>query len=100
MKLSSITSIINPDAFTLLAGQANLREYAWGLRSETRYFCENCGVHCFARGYHLELGGDHVALNVTTLDDVDPNGLALVHFDGRHDNWQAGSRSAPWPVFP
>ena len=28
-----------------------------------------------------------------------PNTLALVHFDGRHDNWMAGPRPAPWPVF-
>jgi hypothetical protein len=40
-----------------------------------------------------------VALNVTTLDDVDPNTLAVVHFDGRHNNWMAGPRPAPWPVF-
>jgi hypothetical protein len=98
-KLSSITGITKPDAFTLLAGEASLSEYAWGGKTATRYFCKHCGVHCFARGYLDVLGGDYVALNVTTLDDVDPNALQLVHFDGRHNNWQAGPRPTPWPVF-
>jgi hypothetical protein len=99
VKLSSITGITKPDAFKLLAGEGSLSEYAWGNKTATRYFCKNCGVHCFARGYLDVLGGDYVALNVTTLDDVDPNTLAVVHFDGRHNNWMAGPRPAPWPVF-
>ena len=32
------------------------------------------------------------------LDGVDPHTLPLRHWDGRHDNWQAGSRDQQWPL--
>jgi hypothetical protein len=99
LKVGGISGLTQPDAFTLLQGEGSLSEYAWGGKTATRYFCKHCGVHCFARGYLAEVGGDYVALNVNALDDVDPNALAPVHWDGRHDNWHAGPRPAPWPVF-
>lgn len=99
VKLNSMCVITTPDAFTLLAGEGSLSEYAWGRKMETRYFCKHCGVYCFSRGHLAELDGDQVAVNVNTLDDVDPNLLTVEHWDGRHDNWQAGPRAAPWPVF-
>jgi hypothetical protein len=98
-KLGSLTASIEPGAFRLIVGAPELGSYAWGGRTETRYFCKHCGVHVFARGHLPELGGDHVSLNVNALDDVDPSTLAVVHWDGRHDNWRAGPRSQPWPVF-
>jgi len=98
-KLGSLTAIIEPDAFRLVVGAPELGSYAWGSRTETRYFCKHCGVHVFARGHLPELGGDHVSVNVNALDDVDPNAVGVVHWDGRHDNWHAGPRSQPWPVF-
>jgi hypothetical protein len=38
-------------------------------------------------------------VNLNCLDDADPNALKVAHWDGRHDNWQAGPRDAPWPMF-
>jgi hypothetical protein len=64
----------------------------------TRYFCKICGVHCFGRGFLEMLGGDFVSVNFNTLDGVDVNQLELLHWDGRHNNWQAGARKTPWPV--
>jgi hypothetical protein len=57
-----------------------------------------CGVHCFGRGHLVELGGDYVSVNLNCLDDVDPNQLSVVYWDGRHNNWIAGQRPAPWPI--
>lgn len=99
LKVSSIGAVAKPEAFTLLQGEDSLSAYAWGGKTATRYFCRHCGIHCFGRGHLAELGGDYVSLNVNTLDDVDPSTLRLVHWDGRHDNWYAGPRSEPWPVF-
>jgi hypothetical protein len=97
-KLGAIGAVLAPGDFRLLAGEDSLSQYIWGSRTSTRYFCRRCGVHCFARGHLPELGGDYVAINVNALDDVDPNALELVHWDGRHDNWQAGARPTPWPI--
>jgi hypothetical protein len=39
-----------------------------------------------------------VSVNVNCLDDVDPWQLSITYWDGRHDNWEAGPRPAPWPI--
>jgi hypothetical protein len=73
--------------------------YEWGGRVAQRYFCKTCGVHVFARGHLDVLGGDYASVNINCLDDVDPNRVSVGHWDGRHNNWQAGMASKPWPVF-
>jgi len=98
MKVAMTGCIVPPGAFRLLSGEDHLSEYVWGGRVSRRYFCKNCGVHCFARGHLEVLGGDYVAVYVNCLDGVDVNALPLQHWDGRHDNWQGGPRSTPWPV--
>lgn len=98
---SSVTGkIAKPDAFTLLSGESNLGTYEWGAKISKRYFCKVCGIHCFGRGYLAEVGGDYVSVNLNCLDDFDPNQIPLIHWDGRHDNWQAGPRQTPWPIAP
>jgi hypothetical protein len=99
LKASNLSAIARPDAFRLLEGERHLGSYAWGSKTATRYFCKHCGIHVFGRGHLAELGGDYVSVNVNALDDVDPNTLSAVHWDGRHDNWHAGVRPEPWPVF-
>ncbi len=64
-----------------------------------RYFCRNCGVQCFSKGHLAELGGDYVSVPLNVLDDVDLAEVSVTHWDGRHNNWHAGARETPWPVF-
>jgi hypothetical protein len=90
--------IVKPDAFALVAGEESLGTYVWGGKISTRFFCRHCGIHCFGRGYLIEVGGDYVSVNLNCLDGVDPSELAIVYWDGRHDNWHAGPRTTPWPV--
>jgi len=97
-KTSVISSIVKPDAFTLLSDDASLASYEWGAKISRRCFCPRCGVHCFGRGFLEEVGGDYVAVNLLCLDDVDPALLPVIHWDGRHNNWHAGPRPMPWPV--
>jgi hypothetical protein len=97
-KLASFGTILKPDAFKLLAGEENLSIYAWGSETSKRYFCKTCGVHCFGRGHLEQLGGDFVSVNLHTLDGVELSGLPSIYWDGRHNNWQAGPRTAPWPI--
>lgn len=98
-KTSVISAMVKPSSFQLLSSPEQLGEYEWGGKISKRVFCKNCGVHCFGRGHLAELGGDYVSLNLNCLDGVDPNQLPVVHWDGRHDNWHAGPRSSPWPIF-
>jgi hypothetical protein len=99
LKLGTSGAIIKPEAFTLLAGNDQLSRYGWGAKISQRYFCKNCGVHCFGHGYLDMLGGEFVSVNLNCLDEVDVNQLPMIYWDGRHDNWQAGPRPSPWPVF-
>ena len=98
-KVGATAAICKPAAFTLLEGEGDCGEYVWGGKISTRFFCKHCGIHCFGRGHLQELGGDYVAINVNTLDQVDPSSLTLAYWDGRHNNWHAGPRATPWPVF-
>jgi hypothetical protein len=91
-------AIVKPDAFKLLAGEDSLTTYEWGGKTAQRLFCRHCGIHGFARGHLKELGGDYVSINLNALDDIDPAILELIHWDGRHNNWQAGPRPTPWPI--
>jgi hypothetical protein len=98
-KIGATGGVVKPSAFALLQGEASLSEYQWGARISRRFFCKHCGIHCFARGHLAELGGDYVSINLNCLDDVDPGELTPMHWDGRHNNWEAGPRSTPWPIF-
>jgi hypothetical protein len=99
MKLGCMGSMVKPPAFRLLAGEESLGRYSWGQQISARHFCTKCGVYVFGKGHLAQLGGDFVSINMNTLDDVDPNTLSVVHWDGRHDNWQVGPRGTPWPIF-
>ena len=99
-KISPTSGFAKPDAFRLLAGEENLAEYVWGGKISLRFFCKTCGVHCFARGHLAELGGDYVSVNLNTLEGVELAELTVAYWDGRHNNWQEGPRSTPWPIAP
>ena len=98
-KVSQLGGTVVPDAFQLLSGADSITRYVWGSGIGSRAFCKECGVHCFGEGHLKELGGDFVSINYNTLDDVDPSQVKVVYWDGRHNNWQAGTRATPWPIF-
>ena len=98
-KVGGISSLVKPPAFRLLSGEQNLSFYEWGGKTAKRYFCKSCGVTCFSRGHLAEVGGDYVSVNLNALDDVDPAGVTVGYWDGRHNNWQGGQHDEPWPIF-
>src|SRR4026207_2321924 len=73
-KVSGTTTIVKPDAFELVEGEADLSTYAWGGRRGKRYFCKHCGVSCFLRGYLKEVGCDYVSVYVNAFDDMELTG--------------------------
>jgi hypothetical protein len=97
-KLGAFGSIVKPEAFTLLSDEGELGVYEWGSKISKRYFCKSCGTHCFGRGHLAEVGGDYVSFSYNTIDGLELSELKVVHWDGRHDNWQAGPADAPWPI--
>ena len=97
-KLSHVTAIVKPDKLRLTQGEDALLSYAWGSKVGTRYFCRHCGITVFGRGSLAELGGEYASVSLNTLDDVDPIDIKVVHWDGRHNNWEAGPRDTPWPI--
>jgi hypothetical protein len=98
-KVGALSGLVKPEAFRLLSGEQSLCFYEWGGKTAKRYFCKQCGITCFSRGYLEQIGGAYVSVNLNALDDVDPARVKVGHWDGRHDNWQAGQRTEPWPIF-
>lgn len=98
-KLGAFGKIVKPGDFELLAGAENLGRYSWGAKVSTRHFCKTCGVYCYGQGFLAELGGDFVSVNLNCIDGENLHHLPAVHWDGRHDNWQAGPRTTPFPIF-
>jgi hypothetical protein len=99
-KTAIASSIAKPDALRVTEGEEHLASYAWGAKVGTRYFCKHCGIHCFGRGELEALGGAYVSVNLNALDDVDVGAdVEIGYWDGRHNNWYAGLRKQPWPIF-
>src|SRR3954467_10803149 len=97
-KLGATGSVLKPAAFTLLSPESALASFTRTPAFGSRYFCARCHVYCFGKGPLEELGGDFVSVNLNCIDGFDVSKATLVHWDGRHDNWQAGPRPSPWPV--
>lgn len=95
-KLGATTSIVAPAAFRELTDAS--AAFTYGNEYGKRSFCRTCGIFCFGRGHLEQLGGDYVSVNLHCIDGIDPSEMSLVYWDGRHDNWEAGPRSTPWPV--
>jgi hypothetical protein len=97
-KLGATGGHVKPAAFALASGEESLGSYEWGAKISKRFFCKHCGVYCFGSGHLAELGGDFVSVNMNCLDDVELSEMKIGYWDGRHNNWQAGTRSTPWPM--
>jgi hypothetical protein len=97
-KLAACGAIVKPEAFELLCDEAELGVYEWGAKISKRYFCKQCGTHCYGRGHLAEVGGDYVSFSYNTIDDFEITALKVVHWDGRNNNWQAGPSDKPWPI--
>jgi hypothetical protein len=97
-KIGGIAMLAKPADFRWLSDPSATATYVWGAATSRRHFCPACGIHCVGFGHLPELGGDYIGVNINTLDGVELAGIPLQHWDGRHDNWEAGPRPHPWPI--
>lgn len=83
-------AIVKPDAFRIIAGEAELGDYQFGSNTQHHRFCRHCGIRPFGRGYVEQLGGAYMSINLACLDDLDPAELVAApvrYFDGRNNAW-------------
>lgn len=83
--------IVKPEAFRLLAGEADQSDYQFGGFIAHHAFCKRCGVRPYSRGDLEVFGGAYFSINLGCLDDATPEELAdapILYLDGRHDDWE------------
>jgi hypothetical protein len=97
-KVGAVGVIIKPAAFRLLKGADALSEYKLSLAPNRRVFCRHCGIQMFGDGDIPQIGGAFCSVNVNCLDEVELADLKIEYWDGRHNNWMAGTRAVPWRV--
>ncbi|MET1081033.1 MAG: GFA family protein [Pseudomonas sp.] len=91
-KTRAWNATLPPDAFRLIAGEAELTDYQFATNSVHHPFCKTCGVHPFGYGHLEQLGGDFYFVALGSLDHVAPSELAnapVQYLDGRHNDWQS-----------
>ena len=69
--------------FELLSGANELTTYTFNTGTARHLFCSTCGIKPFARG--TGQNGPMVAINIRTLDGIDPFAAAAAakQFDGK-----------------
>ncbi len=68
--------------FTLNRGAENLTEFRFNKKEIAHLFCKTCGIQSFSYG-RMPDGAEIAAINVNTLQGVDPRNLRPTHVDGR-----------------
>ncbi len=81
-RLGSVLSFTPAGNFTLLRGEDELTEYLFNKHAIHHLFCKTCGIESFARAKGPD-GSDVVAVNVNSIEGVDPRQLSSKHYNGR-----------------
>jgi hypothetical protein len=83
---------VKPSSFRLLSGSDRAIGYRKHPQASLKYFCQECGVRTHELGTADYMGGDFVGVFVSTLDNVEPEGLVAApvrYSDGRNNNWRS-----------
>jgi hypothetical protein len=82
-----------PEAFRLIAGEAELTDYRGNNQVAHHLFCRGCGVRAFEWVDVPNMtGGKYFNVNVLCLDGLDIDELMaapVTYHDGRNDDWQS-----------
>jgi len=79
----TLLQFVPESAFKLEQGESSLTDYQFNKHAIHHVFCKTCGIKPFARGTGPQ--GPTVAINVRTLDNVDPFTVAgkAMQYDGK-----------------
>jgi len=77
-----VLKFVPADRFRVLHGEDALSEFRFNKHRIQHLFCQTCGVQAFARGKGPD-GSETVAINVRTLEDVEPFSYETTKVDGR-----------------
>jgi hypothetical protein len=90
-KVRSWSVGIKPEAFRLLSGKDDAREYGFREGGDNHHvFCGTCGVRVYTYGHVAAIGGDYVSVSLAALNDLPPADLAAApvrYMNGRDDDW-------------
>lgn len=78
-------ALAQPGTFRLVSGEKDLSVYG---QQRLHHFCKYCGIKLFGKS----ADGVRIAVNLASLDDLDPRVLAqapIRYVDGRADNFTA-----------
>jgi hypothetical protein len=79
---------VGADAFRLLSGKEDLRDYQFAKKRLHHFFCTTCGVRPFSRGSDAK-GNESYAVRVNCLEGVAPEEFTrapVKYFDMLHDD--------------
>ena len=89
-KTRNWNALIKPEDLRVISGDDLLTDYQFGGMQGHHLFCSRCGVRSFGRGYVEQIGGEYVAVQLASLDDVTPEELIAApvkHANGRDNAW-------------
>jgi hypothetical protein len=78
----SILHFVPASAFTLKTPRGDLGTYTFNKHVLQHHFCPNCGIAPFSEGADPK-GNKMAAINLRCVDGIDPQKLAIQHYDGR-----------------
>lgn len=91
MKARAWTAFVRPESFRLTSGADRTTTYHKHAEAPVKHFCSTCGVYTHATGNADYMGGEFVAVFLSSLDDAQEAELAnapVRYCDGRDNNWQ------------
>lgn len=94
-KVGATSALVKPSALRVVSGEEHVGRWSKGSSPNYRAFCKQCGTQVFGGGHVPEIGGDYRSVFINCLDDVDLSELTIGYWDGRNDNWEAGTRPQP-----
>lgn len=65
-------TLVKPEDFRLLAGEAELGDYQFGTGGGHHLFCRTCGAATFGRGAVDATGSEYVSIAAACLDNANP----------------------------
>lgn len=76
-----LLAFVPAEQFKLLSGEEDLVTYKFNKGHIAHMHCRHCGVQPIGKGMGPK--GPTVAINVRTIDDIDPDALVRKPFNGR-----------------